>query len=212
VGYVALGAFVIISGCAQTPELTFGVVAPDPSDPDAGALTEAGAPSDSGASSDASIFLPPDSDDDDDPDAGDASAMVACGAATVTSCALCPGKPLRCTVAGHDECVSDCTKCAARTFPCLHCAKSGAARGRCVLLNAKNRLKCSDANRCPCPNNDPSACPKIAGAAQTCAADASTGTFECATCGEVGTQAATCSDGTSTLKTCRIGDADPVCN
>jgi hypothetical protein len=198
----------LAAACAPIPALTFVSGGDDagvrPSmdatlpDPDAGAA----APDPDGGSEDA---VPTDPGTDDaGPD-----VVIQCGDAGVADCASCPGSPLRCHKGGRDQCVADCTVCAAGYFPCLHCPTPDAApRGTCVPYNAHGVVGCTTGNLCAC--SAPTDCLAVSGAAETC--DMENGKERCLTCGSPTTADAACVSATGAAGQCVISDgAPPAC-
>jgi hypothetical protein len=200
-----------MAGCAPLPALTFVSGGDDggahPSYDATIPGADAGGPGeDADAEDDAS--LPGDLNPSDD--AGpDAPPTIACGSTFVTTCALCPGAPLRCKKGTRDQCIDDCASCAASSYPCIHCSPPDAApHGNCVAVGANGQVACTTTSLCAC--NSASDCPQLGGASETC--DLVGGHLRCLTCGSPATDDAGCVSAGGSAGVCQIGDGSaPKC-
>jgi hypothetical protein len=193
-------ALVGVGACVATPTIQFVV-------DDGGTRIDAGVIS----PFDATPSVPSSLDDDGDDGGSDAASQpVQCGTGQVKGCNACPGKPLRCTDNGRNDCVADCAECVAGTYPCFHCPPNGALRGTCVAPNANGKINCTNANRCSCATA--SDCPASAGAAQECQANANGGAGSCVLCGEQGSNGAVCVDSTGDAGKCAVNGGAPICH
>ena len=134
-------------------------------------------------------------------DAGDAAATIKCGSTLVTNCAACQGSPLRCKKPGRDECVAECSSCAAGWLPCLHCPNPNAPpRGQCLPVNANGQIACARVNLCAC--NADTDCRAFSGEAQTC--DVVGARKGCLPCGAPTTADASCVSASGVAGVCQI--------
>jgi hypothetical protein len=200
----SLALLIVIGACAPLPALTFVSGTDDAGTPpppnDATILANDAAGGEDAGEDSLSV---------DTEDSGDAGATIECGSAMVTSCVECPGSPLRCKKGTRDQCVADCTACAANWFPCVHCATPDAAPyGSCIAVRPDGEIACTIGNLCGC--NTAADCPQISGAAETC--DLVGGHMRCLTCGSPSTSDASCASAGGGGGVCQIADgAAPKC-